>query len=472
MKRLLLAAGLACVLTPVFSLSYAAQIPDQVEDSETVMSISKEAYVFGYPLVLMDVTKNFTTATTTAGESKAPINQFAHMRSFPTPDLKAVVSPNTDTLYSTAWLDLSQEPVILSIPNMADRYYLMPILDAWTNVVASPGARTTGTQAQTIAIAGPRWNGELPKGVSLVRSPTNMAWIIGRILTSGPEDFATVHNLQDQLELMPLSAWGTAYTPPASVPVSSSVDIQTPPVEQVANMDATTFLGRLAELLQANPPLPADKAIIQRMSQIGLIPGVEFRPSDFSAEDLRALERGLTEGQTAVNAAGQQPQGAKSVNGWQLLYGLGVYEAEYLFRAAIALVGLGANLTEDAFYPIVRVDSMGQPLSGEHRYVLHFSKEQLPPVRGFWSLTMYNNEQFLVENPIDRYSLGDQSALQFNSDGSLDLYLQHESPGADKEANWLPAPADGFNMILRLYWPMEKAIEGEWVPPAIQRVDE
>jgi hypothetical protein len=205
--------------------------------------------------------------------------------------------------------------VILSIPDTQGRYFLMPILDAWTNVIASPGARTTGTQAQNVAIAGPGWRGELPKGVTLVRSPTSTAWIIGRILTSGPEDFAAVHKLQDQLKLTPLSAWGTDYVPPAYVPVPEGVDTQTPPVEQVARMDATTFLGRLASLMKDNPPLAADQAMVQRMAQIGLAPGIEFRPSDFSTEGLRALERGLMEGRASVEAAGQKPKEAKLLNG-------------------------------------------------------------------------------------------------------------------------------------------------------------
>lgn len=471
MRNLLYSAGFVLSLSPALSLAFSAQTPDQVETTDTIASISRDAYVYGYPLVLMDVTKNVMTAAT-AGESKAPLNQFAHLRSFPTADFKDVVSPNADTLYSVAWLDLAQEPVILSIPDTQGRFFLMPILDAWTNVIASPGARTTGTQAQNVAIAGPGWRGELPKDVTLVRSPTNTAWIIGRILTSGPEDFAAVHKLQDQLKLTPLSAWGTDYVPPANVPVPEGVDTQTPPVAQVARMDAATFLERLAALMKDNPPLAADQAMVQRMAQIGLAPGIEFRPSDFSTEGLRALERGLMEGRASVEAAGQKPEDAKLLNGWQLLYGLGNYGTNYLSRAGVALVGLGANLTEDAFYPIVRVDSMGRPLSGEHRYVLHFSKDQIPPVRGFWSLTMYNNLQFFVANPLNRYKLGNLNDLKYNPDGSLDLYLQHQSPGAEKESNWLPAPADGFNMVLRLYWPAEVVTQGDWIPPAIQRVED
>jgi hypothetical protein len=434
-----------------------------------VEKIAKEAYIFGYPLVLMDVTRQVGTACPSPTAMCAPINQFANAPAFPDHTFTDVVRPNADTLYSTAWLDLSKEAMVLSVPDIKGRYYLMQMLDAWTNVFASPGARTTGTGKGDFAIVGPGFKGKLPAGLKKVESPTNLVWIIGRTQTNGKADYEAVHTIQKEYKLTPLSAWGKPYTPPAKVPVDSKVSKE-PPVEQVEKMDAQEFFGRLNALMQAHPPAAADAKAMQKFAAIGIATGKKFSLEGLDPAVKTALEKGLKEAQKEIVAEGKKIGGGKVVNGWMLTYDLGSYGTKYPYRAAIAYVGLGANLPEDAIYPKTRVDGEGKLLTGKNKYVMHFTKDQIPPVKAFWSLTLYNDKQFFAKNPLNRYAIGDRDKLKFNPDGSLDLYIQHESPGKDKESNWLPAPKDGFDLVLRLYWPKKSVLDGTWAPPPVKVV--
>lgn len=433
-------------------------------------AVAKDAYLFGYPLVLMDVSRekgvNVANPTTSGA---APTNQFSHMARFPDATFVDVVSPNADTLYSSAWLDLAKEPIVLSVPDTKGRYYLMPMLDGWTNVFASPGKRTTGTDKGDFAITGPKWSGSLPAGVQQLKAPTDMVWIIGRTQTNGAADFAAVHALQMQYKLTPLSAWGKPYTPPKDVPIGPNLDMKAAPVEKVAAMDATTFFNRLATLMQDNPPAAEDAAMVEKLANIGVKPGQPFAPDAASAQ---AIADGVADAKAALPALGHAPKGMRMAHGWGMkLEGMGTYGTDYETRAGVAWLGLGANLVKDALYPRSQLDGDGQPLDGAHTYVLHFDKGQTPPADGFWSLTMYNAQQFFVENPIDRYAIGDRDKLKTNADGSLDVYIQQTSPGKDKESNWLPAPAGPFNVILRMYWPKDAAATGAWTPPPIVRTD-
>jgi hypothetical protein len=345
----------------------------------------------------------------------------------------------------------------------------MPMLDAWSNVFASPGARTTGTGKGDLAIVGPTWRGTLPAGLRELRAPTTMVWLIGRTQTNGVADYDFVHSLQEQYKLTPLSAWGSAYTPPAEVAVDPTADVRTAPVDQVARMEPLSFWIRACELMKTNPPASRDAKSVEAFRAIGIVPGETFHVERLDAEALSALEEGARAGLALVEAVAKAPP-VEIKNTWAMPYGLGDYGTDYPLRAAIACVGLGANLPEDAIYPLTRVDSHGEPLNGANRYVMHFTAAQVPPVNAFWSLTMYNERQFFVDNPINRYAIGDRDALKFNADGSLDLYLQHASPGVDKESNWLPSPADGFNLILRLYWPKREVLDKSWTPPAVTKV--
>jgi len=431
-----------------------------------------EAYIYGYPLVLMDVSRTkLTNVSHPNGKGQAPINQFGNVRTFPDATFTDVVSPNADTLYSSAWLDLEKEPIILSVPDTHGRYYLMPLLDAWTNVFASPGKRTTGTGKGDFAITGPGWTGVLPAGVKEIKAPTAMVWILGRTQTNGKADFAAVNAIQNQYKLTPLSEWGTHWTPPGEMPVGPKPRMERPPVDQVAAMDARSFFSRLAALMKNNPPAPADAAMLAKLATIGVIPGQRFDIDSKGVDAGKAIDDGVEDGKKKVVELGHKPGNAKIVNGWMIfVHDIGTYGTNYNARAGVAWVGFGANLSEDAVYPVDRADADGNPLNGVNKYVIHFDKDQTPPVNAFWSLTMYNDRQFFVANPINRYAIGDRDKLKFNPDGSLDIYIQHDAPGKEKESNWLPADAGSFNVMMRMYWPKETVINGAWAPPPIKKV--
>jgi hypothetical protein len=447
----------------------AADPPGKLTEVEAA-SLAADAYVYGYPLVLMDLSRQVMTAVPKPTTISAPINQFNDSKEFPDATFTHVVSPNADTLYSFSWLDLSKEPLVLSLPDTGDRYYLMQMLDGWTNVFASPGTRTTGNKKGDYAIIGPNFTGTLPDGVKEIKSPTSLVWIIGRTQTNGKSDFAAVCALKAQYKLTPLSAWGKPYTPPSDVTVDPKIDVKTPPVEQVAKMEAGAFFSRLADLLKDNPPAAADKEMVEHLAKIGIVPGQPFVLAKLDESLAKGLERGAAAGRNSIVSEAKRPQG-KVVNGWDMMMDIGRYGTNYPFRAVVALVGLGANLPEDAIYPHAKSDSDGRPLSGANRYTIHFAKGQLPQVGAFWSITMYNSKQFFVDNPIDRYAIGDRDKLKFNEDGSLTLYFQNDSPGKDWESNWLPAPKDSFNLFMRLYWPKKAILDGAWNPPAVKRVE-
>jgi len=437
--------------------------------AEQVQLIS-DAYLFGYPLVLVDVTRQVSTNVAALTADKAPMNQVLHKRAFPDYTFTDVVSPNADTLYSVAWLDLSKEPMVLSVPAIKNRFYMVELMGAWTDVFASPGSRTTGTDKGDFAVVGPNWKGDLPDGVKAIQSPTDLVWMIGRTQTNGKADYKAVHAIQDQFGLVPLSAWGKPVTKPADVPVDASVDMKTPPPAQVARMDAATFFGRLNQLMQDNPPAAVDAPALARFAKLGVAPGKPFDVASLEPDLASALEEGMQAGRERLLAAAKAEHGTE-VNGWTIMpNNVANFGTDYVTRAVVALVGLGANLPDDAIYPHAVADSEGQPLSGANRYTMHFAKDQLPPVKAFWSVTTYNDKQNFVRNPIGRYAIGDRDALKRDADGGLTLYFQKDSPGKDKESNWLPVPEGSFNLFTRLYWPEQAIVDGTWKIPPVERV--
>jgi hypothetical protein len=435
---------------------------------QEIGAIGVEAYVYLCPLVLMEITRRqMTNAAVGAQPGFGPMGVFSHIRQFPTAEFKAVVRPNFDTLYSIAWLDLAREPVVVSVPDTGGRYYLLPMYDMWTDAFAAPGKRTSGTRAAHYAVVPPGWRGDLPGGVEAIQAPTTYVWLIGRTQTNGPADYAAVHAIQDGFTITPLSLWGRA---PAPVPARSdpSVDMQTPPVEQVTAMTARDYFGLAAELLKIHPPHVTDWSILSRMRRIGLRPG-----HDFGGQALDPALRQVLDGVPAQALALMRaavPRIARVVNGWQMnTDSIGVYGNNYLKRAIIAMAGLGANPPEDAVYPLNVTDADGQPLDGTHGYLLHFDRDELPPAGAFWSVTMYHADGFPAANPINRYAIGDRDDLAYNADGSLDIYIQHTSPGPGRERNWLPAPPGPLGVTMRVYAPEPQALDGRWNPPAITR---
>ncbi len=438
-----------------FSQTYASCSPE-------LLNTAKGAYIFAYPLVLVEVTKNSMTS------AYAPINQFAHLAAFPDERFTAIVRPNVDTLYSNAWLDLEKEPVVLTVPDTRGRYYLLEMLDAWTNVFASVGKRTTGTRQQQFLLVGPSWKGTVPDSLQKIQAPTNTVWILGRTQTNGKKDYDYVHSLQKGYTLTPLNEWRKKPRVQKTYAPSSNVRLQKAPVDIVAAMDAKTFFQTFAHALKTNPPSYADGDMMNTLKNLGIEPGNDFDAVRVSSEEQTCLEEGMRAAQKEIETASKNF--GKIKNGWRLLYGIGTYGTDYLTRAVVAYVGIGANLPDDAIYPTTFVDNEGNLLDGHHAYVLHFKASEIPPVNAFWSVTLYDDRSFLVGNELKRYGLGDRDPLQFNKDGSLDIFIQHTNPGKEKESNWLPAPLGPFNLSMRLYWPKKDVLDGKWLPPAVKKV--
>jgi hypothetical protein len=456
-------------------------------DPHTLLGIGVEAYIYGYPLVMMGVTEQVTTnVSDTSTLGRAPINQFSN-NGLPAGGYTDVVLPSTSTLYSSAWLDLRKEPVVLHLPDLTGRFYVMQVLDAWTNVARSEpngdviysiGSRY-GTQEGYYAFVGPDWNGTLPPGITrAIHLPTNTAWIIGRTFTTGtPDDIDRIVNtLFPQYTLTPLSSFGQSYVPPAGT-VDPTVDMTTRPIDQVAKMDACAFFGKLAQLMMSNRPLPPDAATVAQFARIGLVPGQPFDCSKLDRRTLAALQQAVQLGQQILN---HPPQLSPTTTGWSMPLGLGDYGTSYLLRALIARWAIGANYYADAIYGSTSQDADGQPLNGANKYVLHFEAGQLPPVnpRSFWSLTLYNwPSETLADNPIGRTGIGMPSVGGhqpcLNADGSMDLYVQADAPAdptSIQYCNWIPAPKGEFELFLRMYWPDQTVIDGTWTPPAVKRV--
>jgi len=449
----------------------AAPAPSQESGSleQQGYAIGLKAYLYAYPLVLMDVTREL--AINSDPEKKigvGPANQWVHMRAFPDASYKDVVRPNVDTLYSALWADVSKEPLILSVPDAGNRYYMLPMLDMWTDVFAVPGTRTTGNGAAKYFVSGPCWQGKVPAGMIHIKSPTPYFWIIGRTQTRGASDYAAVHKFQDSLKAVPYSAFGKSAPQPQPA-VDPKVDTETPPINQVAQMDAATFFSRFAELLKVDPPHPCDYPILHMMRRyLGFKVGESFDVARIDPAVRKGLDRAVKDAPglmlRLVKSAG------KDSTGWLYSYNGGNYGVQYAYRAAVAMIGLGMNLPEDAIYPIAFVDGTGAPLQAGNRYRLHFAKEQLPPVNAFWSLTVYGDDHFFVANPLYRYAVGSMTDLRYNPDGSLDIYIQSDTPGADEETNWLPAPQSGtFSVVARLYSPKAALLERHWKMPAIEK---
>jgi hypothetical protein len=423
--------------------------------------IAAEAYIFFYPLVSMDVTRRQMA-------NQGVMNQFSHLRAVPNAKFRDVVRSNFDTLYSVAWLDLTKGPVIISVPDTHGRYYLLPLLDMWSDVFAAPGARTSGTDSANFAVVPYGWTGSLPEGVKRIEAPTPYVWVIGRTQTNGVGDYAAVHKVQNGYQITPLALWRQ---PPRQVRpmIDPGVDMKTPPKVQIDRMGAADFFHYAAALTKVNSPHLTDWSQMMRLGRIGIVAGKNFDLAALNPDMQVAVVQGAAEGAKAMKAKSLTL--APIVNGWQMnINTMGVYGNYYLKRAIIAQSLLGANQPEDAVYPFNVADADGKPVTGGQNYVMHFAKAQLPPVYAFWSLTMYDADGFQVANSLSRFAIGDRDRLKYNADGSLDLYIQHTNPGAEKEANWLPAPASGaLGMTLRLYAPKPQVLEGAWAPPPVER---
>ena len=429
--------------------------------------IAKAAYIFGFPLVVMNGTKAQLTNVPSAQPTSAPVNQF-NTPSMPfTPSFTAVPAPPVDVLFSSAWLDLSKEPLVFTMPNTNGVYNQMTILSGWTNVLEAPGARTTGTGGGNFLIAGPGWRGTVPAGMTLISSPTNLVWIEGSNQYDGPSSLATVNAIQAGYKLTPLSDWGTSYTPPTNVPTNANVDTSSTPQSQTQNMSPQSFFSELATLMGPNPPSAADAPVERQMARIGIVPGKPFDWDKLGPDIQREISRGVTEGEHYVTEVGLKIPGSTKANGWlvNLEQGWGDYGTNYSLRAAAAFSALGAVLPQDDTYFVVGGDAK------RDNYTVTFPANQTPPANAAWGIDMYDTNLHLVNNPINRYAIGPHLApVSYNSDGSLTVYVQNEEPSAaNQQQNWLPAPDGGFIVVMHVYWPKEPVLNATWSPPALEK---
>ena len=443
-----------------------------------------EAYIYGYPLLMLGMTERVGT-TIPAPDIKlggAPLNQFGKEKVLPDYTFTAVVLPSTSTLYASSFLNLKVEPVILHIPNMESRFFILQMLDAWTEVSdESPGSRL-GSAPGDYALVGPDFTGDLPASIQhVIHMPTNTMWIIGRIYTNGTQqDIDTVIQfIYPGLKLTPLSHYSDpVYDAPTNLPVEPTIEVVTPPLQQVAGMDACAFYGALAASLKYNPPiLPQDKLIVKRLENIGITPGESFDCTGLAQNKLAALQLAVTYARNFLN---QSQTTTPTTTNWTVLTkDVGTYGAHYLIRAEVARSALGANNPVDAVYGYTQFDGGKNPLNGSNNYKIHFDAsggQSVPPVSGFWSLTIYDLNGKLVQNPVAWNAVGipavqGHSAACLNTDNSLDLYLQPKAPpaGSIQYCNWLPTPpGEGYIAFLRLYWPDQTVVNNGWIPPAIK----
>jgi hypothetical protein len=444
-----------------------------VRDRQTAFEIAVEGHYYLYPLVLMDVTRRQATGVGTANElfARAPVNEFAHIRRFVPPGFRDVVRPNFDTLYSFAWLDVSEEPVIVSIGDAGDHYYTLPMYDMWSDVFAAPGTRTSGNWPGEYAVVPYGWQGTLPEATRRLDAPTPYVWIIGRMQCDGEIDYPSVHRFQDRLGLSPLSSYGREPRQRSRpLPDVCAVDPGTPPPEQVEQMDPLEFFSYAAELLKVHPPHATDHAVLQRLERLGLVAGESL--------DLEAMPRSVVDCLSAAVAESRlmlyerSRQLGWSRNGWWMnTETMGAWGTDYLKRAAVDRIGLSATLPEDILYPTTFTDDCDRPLHGGSRYAMRFEPHELPPVRASWSLMAYDDDGYLVPNEAGRYAIRARDRLELGRGGSLELTIQADEPAGRPAANWLPCPREGFSLSLRLYWPRREALDRSWSPPPVRRLD-
>ena len=466
---------LAIILISFGVASFAESAEELTPDE--IQSIAEDAYIFGYSLITSEVTRVQMTNVPEVEGLHAPMGQFINVKRYPPADFRGVSAPNADTLYSLAWIDLGKEPIVFSHPDMGKRYYLFPMYSLWMPVIDSVGSRTTGEKAATYLITGPGWEGKVPDGMMQIKSPTRYFLILGRTYADGTEaDYKKVNALQAQYDLTPLSYYGKDYKYQAQpVNPNPGFSMTDKPQTVILDMGTKAYFDMMTELMCKDaPPADEDAPMIEKMAKIGIEP---CKPFDMSALGPGVQEslKNLPETVLKKIAAGHESLG-KMVNGWQITKGLGQYGTDYMKRAIVAAFGWPANLEKDAVYPYAQVDSKGKTLSGENRYTLTFAKGMTPPVNGFWSITMYEIDKgwWFVPNALNKFTVSPRNELKYNEDGSVTLHFENESPGKDKEANWLPAPKGDFIVMLRMYWPKPSdpsILNGTWEPPSVQKVE-
>jgi hypothetical protein len=445
-----------------------------------------DAYTFGFPLVATDLARERAAGGDASRPGQAPLNTLRHATALPPVGARGF--PSVDTIDSSAWLDVANEPVLVSLPAAPrGRYYDARAFDAWTNTLYSSAERMPFPKAQTIAFVPAGWKGTLPAGALRIDSPTRYVWLSIRVRVNGPRDVREARKLQTamQIETVPgtggvksakntasdaaanaalatpatAGAWPTGAAERTTAPPASMS-----PAEQAASLDANAFFARLARALDDNPPSPDDAHEMSQLAELGVVPG---EPVQFRKSDAELLGTGLSDGRERLATV---PSNALSKNGWTWFGdGAGNYGSDYTLRAFLARNQPGTATKDSEVRPVARVDSDDHPLNGANTYVLHITPNQVPPVRGFWTLTAYTKDGSLVDSKVPRLSISDRDKLKKNRDGSVDVIVSESSPGKSRAGNWLPAPGGDFQLVMRLYAPKPQASDGSWAPPVIER---
>jgi hypothetical protein len=470
-------SSLSSSSSPTSSQNLSAEMK-RIESSDNPVGIATLAYIWGYPLISMKRMTDFLTSPnvpTTPG--RGPINTLIHVRDLTNASITEIVHPNVDTLYSIAYLDLTKGPLVFQVPLISDRYYTEQFTDAYSNSFRYIGTRTNVTSGGTYLITGPDWIGKVPNSMTQIKSPTNLMWIGGRLLVNGPEELPKVRALQDKFALTPLSMFKdkTRINPVGTTTTTTTIinttkkEVPVSPQPSFIPKTGIKIFDEIGKDMVGNPPYQYDAGIVTKFKLIGIGPGLTPSTETANATIKQALQEGIEQGEKLIDY--KTTHSSALVNGWSFNLNSGNFGTDYLLRAAIAKNSLNENIAEEALYPKAFVDGKGNTLTGTQKYVLHFDKNKIPPVKAFWSLTMYNSKAYLVDNPINRFAIGDRTpGLKYNPDGSLDIYIQHDNPGKEKESNWLPAPSDNFHLQLRMYIPEEIVLKGEYQIPPVQRV--
>lgn len=467
MKQILQIAAASLLLQSLWGCSKQTSqpIPEPTNPTAAVTVAEAEAiYDYAYPLVIMKISQDMMFTAPFRAASHA--NHFIHFKRLAMPKNRAVVLGNRNTLYSVGWVDLSKGPVRFEIPNMGERYYVMPLLDAWTNTFRSFGSRTTGQDEQKYLLVNSQWQGQAPAGYEVVVCPTNMVWITGRIQADNPQDAIAAGILQNAYQLhSDQEASGNGDPFADFEPTYKAIEVKRP-VPFSLNMSAQAFYDQFFQQWANNPSPEQDAPMLATLAKAGLTQGTTFATLPTQTQQL--LTQGLANKQKAYLSAfykGDQQQSPWTFNREQM----GTWGTDYQRRAYWAMWGLGANLVEDAVYGVSQLDARLEPLAGGNLYKLHFDADNMPPTNAFWSVTAYDQEGYLEANDTHRYSLGSNHKLNYNADGSVDLYLASKRP-ADENYNWIPAPKGHFKVLLRIYWPADEALNGGWEIPALEKL--
>jgi hypothetical protein len=437
--------------------------------TEEAHEIICEAYTYGYPLVLTDLTRQLMTTAVKGGAHRAPLNQFVHSRSFSENVVVGNLGADADALHSSAWLNVAKEPIVLSVPDIHERYYCLTVLDGWTIAVTTVGTRTTGNRKGHFALVGPRWSGHIPPGIRIVESPTGLVRLVGRTQSRNAHDHPAVHAIQREYTLTPLSSWGQDYIPPRPGSATRDVDLKATPSEQVARMDASTFFGRLNALMADNPPRAGDATTVKRFAAVGVGPGRPFELRDDPVAS-RSIDGSVRTALARIVVEATKPA-RPTMNGWQLQpNNVGPTETDPMRRAVVAHLNLVACMAEDTVTFHTSLDASGARLTGAERYVIRFDNGELPPVKGYWSVALHTSRRTFVPNALDRHAISSLDELARDAVGAVSLLIQHDPPRKHGKANWLPAPKDQFTLTMRLHWPQLELVGVSWTPPLVERI--